>query len=286
MPFDLDRIQESTRKVEKFLRKNPRQPSSEVIHDLRTSTRTLETAFETLGLDHKKSVRRLIGDLNEVRKRAGKVRDMDVLTEDALTVRQKGEQACHVKLVEHLGVKRDKFARKLRREIQAGNSSLRSNLKRSEKRLEKLLRQSDKNPDSNVGSAAAARVIQLSTELQRPTRLTRNNLHPYRLKVKELRNVLQMSETPGDPAFLEKLGEVKDAIGEWHDWEELILIATDLLSHGGSCKLLQHFKSTSDSKFEHALSLTKQLRQDYLKAQSKTSVPEPVILATSAIASN
>ena len=252
MPFDLDRIQKSTRNVRKFLRKNPRRPSSEDIHDLRTSTRTLETAFETLGLDQKRSVRRLIQEMNNLRKRAGKVRDMDVLTEDALTVKQDGEQACHVKLVEHLGSKRIKYAKKLRRDIRAESDNLGSDLKRSGARLEKLLRKAEKNADSSLGPAAMARVIQLSLELQKPTRLTRNNLHPYRLKVKELRNVLQMSEKPGDPGFLQKLGEVKDAIGEWHDWEELILIATDLLAHGGSCKLLQQFKSTSDSRFEQA----------------------------------
>jgi CHAD domain-containing protein len=286
MPFDLDRIQKSTRKVRKFLKKNPKGPGAEDIHALRTNSRTLETAFETLGLDQKRAVRHLVSDLSDVRKRAGKVRDMDVFTEHALTVKQNGERACHVKLVEHLATQRQKYAKKLRRDIEKRSSHLRSDIKRNAKRLEKVLRDAAKNPDSNPGASAMARTIQLSVELQKPVRLTKANLHPYRLKVKELRDVLQMSDKAGDPAFLKKLGEVKDAIGEWHDWEELILIATDLLDHGGSCKLLQQFKSTSDSKFEQALFLTKQLRHDYLKSQSETPVPETVILATSAIAEN
>ena len=60
--------------------------------------------------------------------------------------------------------------------------------------------------------------------LKRPVRLNRNNLHPYRLKVKELRNVLQLSNRADDIEFVEKLGQVKDAIGDWHDWEELVRI--------------------------------------------------------------
>jgi len=59
-----------------------------------------------------------------------------------------------------------------------------------------------------------------------------------------LRDVLQLSDRPGDREFLEKLGEVKDAIGEWHDWEELIAMATQLLDHGTSCKLIKHLKDT------------------------------------------
>jgi len=84
MSLDIDRIHRSARTVEKFLRSNPRKPSSDAIHDLRTSMRSLETAFTTLGLDRKSSIKRMLRNLGSVRKRAGKIRDMDVLTEDAL----------------------------------------------------------------------------------------------------------------------------------------------------------------------------------------------------------
>src|SRR5438874_2703059 len=82
------------------------------------------------------------------------------------------------------------------------------------------------------------RTIQLSLELKSPTRLNRSNLHPYRLKVKELRNLLQLSDQAGDPKFLEKLGEVKD---------------------------------TSGSMYQRALSLTNHLRRLSLFIQEKKS---------------
>src|SRR5437879_4240766 len=110
MSFDLERINKSARKITKFLRKNPKRPSSESIHKLRTNKRRLETTFTTLGLNSKKKVKQLLGDLAAVRKRAGKVRDMDVLTADALTVEHDGEQDCLVQLLEHLGAARSKGA--------------------------------------------------------------------------------------------------------------------------------------------------------------------------------
>jgi CHAD domain-containing protein len=293
MSFDIERIQKSTRRVRRFLRKNSKRPSSNAIHNLRTSTRSLETTFNTLGLNSKKTVKRLLRGLANVRKRAGKVRDMDVLTADALTLNQAGEQDCLVQLLEYLGAKRNKYTKKLRQVTATDSPQVRRNLKRNSKGVEKLLKQAEDNPaDSAAMPAIMAKAMTLSSELKSPARLNRRNLHPYRLKVKELRNVLQLSDRPADQEFLEKLGEVKDAIGEWHDWEELIAIATRLLDHGASCKLIKHLKDTSNSKYERALALTSDLRSNYLTSrtpkqgtpQTTMTLPDPVLTASSAIA--
>ena len=265
MSFDISRIQKSARKVSQFLQKNAKSPSANAVHDLRTSSRSLESTFTTLGLDSKKDVRRLLRDLGKIRKRAGKVRDMDVLTEDVLTLKPGGEKDCFVRLLEHLGARRNKYAKKLRREIELESRQLRRSLERNSKRLEKVLKEATENPrDSSAAITTKATILKLSSQLKSPARLTRTNLHPYRLKVKELRNVLQWAEQPADTQFLEKLGEVKDAIGEWHDWEELVSIASELLDHGAECRLIRKLKSTSDSKYEHALTLTVDLRKHHL----------------------
>jgi CHAD domain-containing protein len=280
MSFDIEKIQKSTRKVRKFLRKNSKRPSSNGVHNLRTSARSLETTFTTLGLNSKKTVKRLLRGLADVRKRAGKVRDMDVLTAHALTVNQGGEQDCLVQLLEHLGAKRNKYTKKLRRVVATDTPQLQRKLKRNSKRVEKLLKQAQTNPaDSDAMPAIIAKAKTLSSELSSPARLNRRNLHAYRLKVKELRDVLQLSDRPGDREFLEKLGEVKDAIGEWHDWEELIAMATQLLDHGTSCKLIKHLKDTSNSKYEGALSLTTDLRSNYLASRTPKHRTPPTTLA-------
>jgi CHAD domain-containing protein len=236
----------------------------------------------------------LLRDLRSVRKNAGKVRDMDVLTADALTVKPDGELDCLVQLLEHLGAKRKKCARKLRRVVAAKGTRHTRRLKRNAKHVEKLLTQAESRPaDSDAMSVTMARTLQLSAELQSPAQLTRKNLHEYRLKVKELRNVLQLSQQESDGEFLTMLGEVKDAIGDWHDWEELIEISGQVLDHGESCKLIKHLKAVSDSRYERALALTKDLRRKYLQGanhKQKSQHPRlrllspPVIAATAAIA--
>src|SRR5262245_52226608 len=292
MSFDIKRIHKSARRVATFLRRNPKRPTSDAIHDLRTSSRSLETTFTTLGLDSKTKVKRLLRDLRHVRKGAGKVRDMDVLTANALTIKQGGEQDCLVQLLEHLGAERNKHARKLKRVIETNTPQLRRNLKRNSKRVEKILEQAVNNPeDSDATPATMAKAIRMASELNSPARLRRDNLHPYRLKVKELRNVLQLSDRAGGEEFIKTLGEVKDAIGDWHDWEELIAVASQVLDHGASCKLIMRLKAISNARYENALSLTSRLRSHYLMARPKngnharrTLLSNPVLRATSAIA--
>src|SRR5262245_42591362 len=142
MAFDIERFHKATRRVRKFLKKNPKRPTSNAIHDLRTSIRSLETTFNTLQLRSRKKTRELLRDMRDIRKRAGKVRDMDVLTADALTVRPEGEQDCLVQLLEYLGAQRNKSAKRLRRFIRLTGGQHGEGLKRNSKRVEKVLKRS------------------------------------------------------------------------------------------------------------------------------------------------
>jgi hypothetical protein len=213
---------------------------------------------------------------------------MDVLTAGALTIRQMGEQDCLVQLIEYLGYQRNERARKLRRLIEGSRKELQQDLKRNSRRLEKILKRAEEKPeDSDAMPMTMARSLQLSLELGSPRRLNRKNLHAYRLKVKELRDVLQLSERADDTEFLGKLSEVKDAIGEWHDWEKLVSVGAKLLEHRG-CKLKAKLKATANMKYERALYLAHQLRDHYLKAKSspyttETVLSTPVLKATSVL---
>jgi CHAD domain-containing protein len=294
MAFDIERIDKAVRRVRKFMRKNSKRPSSDAIHDLRTSIRSLETTFATVEPDLKRNVKRLLRDLKAVRQRAGRVRDMDVLTADALTVKEDGEQDCLVQLIEHLGAARNKSSQKLRRLVKATAPNATRDLKRSSKRLEKFLQRAGAKPtNSDAVSATMSKSLLLSSGLDQPARLTRKNLHAYRLKVKKLRDVLQLSEH-ADGEFIDRLGRVKDAIGDWHDWEELIAVAKRVLDHGKSCKFLRRLREISDSKYEQALPLALDLRT-YLHTDSKRThqhrkrnsnelpLSTPVLAATAAV---
>ena len=72
----------------------PKRPGIEQIHDLRTSSRRFETEVDAFGLSSKPNERRLLPDLRRIRKRAGKIRDLDVLTGHLLGLVVNREQDC------------------------------------------------------------------------------------------------------------------------------------------------------------------------------------------------
>jgi CHAD domain-containing protein len=116
----------------------------------------IEATLLTLPFASKRKRRRLVSELSEIRKHAGRVRDMDLMTADALTANPPGEEDCLIRLMEYLGAERDREAKQLRRTVKH-LPTLRRHLKQNSKRLEKLLKQVEGNPaDSDVMSATIA----------------------------------------------------------------------------------------------------------------------------------
>ena len=289
MALDLARIRKSTRRIGKFVKRNSKRPGSDAVHKLRTSVRHLESALTALEPE-KPRVKSLLRDLKKVRRLAGRVRDMDVLTASALSVDVRGEQDCMVRLLEHLGAERDRRARELRRALAKRRHRITRALDRAIDRIERVAEKARASEDSTAVRGAVARAIQYSSKLSQPGRLTTKNLHEYRLQVKELRDILRLSGRAADSTVVRKLEDVKAAIGEWHDWLELADIANDVLDHGTSCALSKRLRDTRDEKFRHASSLARALiaylRPKTRKSKSRTApIAKPVLDAAAAIAS-
>jgi len=259
-------------KFRKLLKKTPKLQDAKYVHDLRTRSRKFESMLTALEPTITRRLRRLLRDVKRVRSRAGKVRDMDVLTGNVAGIQQTAgkenhDRDCLIQLLEHLGGQRKRQAKKLRRVLATHRSDIRRGLKRNEKKLRKKIAKHGARARA-AAAEAAARVLQLSSGLHRPPRLNRSNLHKYRLKLKQLRYILRLGENAGHTPFANKLSEVNDAIGEWHDWEELVAIAERIQSHDGACGLVLKLKESSQRKFEGALLSATQLRKQFLPGSS------------------
>lgn len=269
MALDSDRIQNNVQKLRKIF-KNPaelRMPKR--VHDLRTRTRRIEALLPAAQFHIGRNGRRLLRTLRPIRKRAGKVRDMDVLTSLLLELDldRDSERDCKVQLLEHLGNERYRHGRKLEREVRKNRTNVRARLKRLSIDIQS---ETEPNHDNNGDNARGPRVnlaaaaLELANKLSGPKALSRANLHPYRLKVRELRYILKSAEQNADKEFVDALSACKNAIGEWHDWEELLAIASEVLDHGRGCKLIAQLNSISREKFEKALKTTNEMRSKFV----------------------
>ncbi|HZC44375.1 MAG TPA: CHAD domain-containing protein [Acidobacteriaceae bacterium] len=253
MAFDLNRVHKDIRKLKGFLKSWPKHAMPEDVHSLRTTTRRFEAAMQALSLDSKGNEKRLLRRMSKLRRRAGKVRDLDVLTGYVADLDVSGEDECMVQLLEYLGAEHADRSQRLYSYAVKHSGSLRRRLDRTASDLKAFSK--DIVLASTASGNAMLSELRIQRELTAPDRFTKANLHPYRLQVKELRYMLQMEEDPADQQLVGTLGQVKDAIGEWHDWQELVAIARENLPHGKRCKLIPLLQKTTQKKLHKAISV-------------------------------
>lgn len=256
MKFQADYADKPVRKLLKQLKTFPSNPKPEAVHTLRTHTRRLEATVAALALDRKKESRELVKLIKPVRKAAGKVRDMDVLIGDVLTICGEPADESAVRLVEHLAKMRVKNARKLGVVVRRQRRETLQRLKESLKIVRRTLK------DGGAGTDAEAGPQIVITELSHWPDLNEDNLHLFRIRIKELRYMLQLSET-SDEKLLDALGEVKDTVGQWHDWVELLKIATKALDPQADSAILKRIQHTAHEKLVTGLAAANKARARY-----------------------
>jgi CHAD domain-containing protein len=270
MAIDTSRIRDNIRKLRKALKTTRKSCTPDQVHKLRTRAKTFEASTEAFPFTSKRRLRRIQQALKRIRRKAGDVRDMDVLTSHLSTVPTKDEQDCVVQLFEHLGAERYKQASRLRSLARKFGPDLRKQLKIVAKSVEQLNGKLSSTKRKRVSTEAAGFALRLCDDLQQPATLNRSNLHEYRLKIKELGSVLKMADNDAQKNFVDALNECKDAIGEWHDWEELIAITDNVLYPGHTCTLKRQLMEISASKLHQALSITNKMRGTYVDGAGRT----------------
>jgi CHAD domain-containing protein len=287
MAIAFDRVQKPLRQLRKLLKNLHADPPAEEVHKLRTRSRQIEAIAAALSPAEEKLTRRLLKSIKPLRKTAGSVRDMDVLSAKARALPQEPGQNSHrealTRLVEHLELSRKKYAAGLVTALVRQRKTARQNLKLYAKQLEcgKDSGSLAREREQQVQAAAA----QLAAELGRWPALSARNLHSFRLNVKELRSVLQLLSNC-DRAFVEALGTVKEQIGDWHDWQQLAMAATEVLHAQQDRALLSAIEELVRQKLREALTAANALRESRLQpAAKKPPASERRLPAQSATAS-
>jgi CHAD domain-containing protein len=265
MAMKIGKVQNPVRKLRKSLKVLPKDPPAAEVHNLRTRSRRLEAIVAALKVGDKKPARRLLKTIKPVRKAAGEVRDMDVLVENALALSKNGRDDSLVRLLEHLGGLRVESARELIDTVARKRKDARRGLKQFSKQIGKKLNGKDSGAtielagNSPTGNAAQ----RLIADLKRVPRLSAKNLHLFRIKVKRLRYLLQLSED-ADPKFVSALVDVKDEIGDWHDWQQLAKIAQKVLDPQADGAALKKIEGIGKKKFDQALAAAQTMKTRYL----------------------
>jgi CHAD domain-containing protein len=259
MPFDEKRIVKPARNMRKALKKWPKNPTPAPVHHLRTQIRRFEAVLQTLNLNETKLGRRLLHAVAPIRKAAGQVRDMDVLIDLAAKISTSdSNRERRIELLEELAAERLRCAKKMRNAVTLDRKQTMHRLRQMSKRLRASIRGSSAAGQTDK-TGAAATAMSIAGSMAAWPRLNRNNLHAYRLKVKELRYALELALDP-DKKLQKALGEAKNLIGAWHDWCELESFARKQF---GNDDLVKQIHGAADQQFRQALKAATNLQKQY-----------------------
>ncbi|MGB8029272.1 MAG: CHAD domain-containing protein [Terracidiphilus sp.] len=265
---ELERARKAVRELSRTLKSLPKDPPPAEVHKLRTATRRVEAIVSVLAQVEGKESRRLLKSIEPIRKAAGGVREMDVMIGNARKLARHGPGDSLTRLVEQLHIARQQNAVELRHVLSRRRTAARENLKKYSSLIRTAAAHAGRTASANGLPAhshggihsAAGNIVR---ELGEWPPLNAENIHAFRLKVKELRYILQLS-ADANSGLEEALGNVQRRVGDWHDWHQLHEIASEILTSGRDLALLERIGESSSRKFRQALSAANRLRGKYL----------------------
>ncbi len=246
MSIDLKRSRAIFQKLERDLIKLSSKPRAESVHHFRTGTRRLQILLAELSPKLDRNEKKLLKLLGHVRKRAGKVRDLDVQSAALRSLRIPREPRRKTQLVHHLIELRSQQEKKLHKEVdEATVREIRRRLKRAAKRF---------NPKASRDPLAVAKAM--LTRLDRAPELTEAVLHQYRILGKRARYAAEFASPSKETAqFIAEIKRIQDALGDWHDWLTLTQTAVEHLGDLRESPLVAELHNVTGAKFRHAVAL-------------------------------
>jgi len=252
MSIDPKRMRAVFQKLEGDLIKLSSKPQPDSVHRFRTGTRRLQILLGELSPKLDRNQKKLLKLLGRIRKRAGKVRDLDVQSAALRSLKVPREPRRKTQLVNQLIELRAQQEKKLRKAVdKASVREIRKRLKRAAGRFD---------PKTSPDPLAVAKAM-LETVDRAGAPLTETVLHQYRILSKRARYAAEFANpSPQADQFIAQLKRIQDASGDWHDWLTLTQTANQHLGDLRESPLVAELHNVTGAKFRRAVAVLSQMR--------------------------
>ncbi len=266
------RIENLSRGLSLSLTKLAKDVGPRYVHLLRTTVRRIETLVASVPLDLNKKQKASLEKLAALRKRAGKVRDFDVQLELLGAIANGSTATDKSMLAELLQSKREKQAERLHSAVEKAKASkFRSHLKSVFQRAAEV---SPTQASNEALQRAKEQIASLGAEFSDQQSLRPSLLHEVRIKLKMIRYLAELGEESEErQRFLHEMKNVQDALGTWHDWEELVKTAEKQFGDRANCPLLLEIRALFAAKESAAKTAVMQLFARNVRKQPRTASP-------------
>jgi CHAD domain-containing protein len=245
MPVDQECSHLVFEKLNRQLSKLATKPAPKSVHKFRTTGRRAEALLGELVLHPSRNSKKLLKLLARLRKKAGRVRDLDV--QIALLRGLKiPEGARHkAQLLQTLAEER------AQKEKKVGTAFDKETVRELRKRLKRASREIE--VDEGEPLAQATRLLAKLGRDSGP--MTEKVLHQYRIMGKRARYLAELAGEDHSQAaqMVEQLKRMQDVIGDWHDWLKLSERAEALFGGVHGSPLVAALRNVTRAKFRQAV---------------------------------
>ncbi len=247
-------------KLERDLLKLGSKPRAENVHGFRTGTRRIQILLGELSPKLGRNDKKLLKLLERIRKRAGKVRDLDVQLGALRELKAPREPRRKTELANRLIGRRGDQEKKLRHDVDDHTvREIRKRLKRASK---------------SFRSQASRDPLEVAREMLKPMdtheEMSEAMLHRYRILTKRARYAAEFAGRSAEATkFISGLKRIQDALGDWHDWLTLRQSAVAVVGEVQQSPLLTELQNVTGAKFRHAVAVLAQVRGTQMAAKPR-----------------
>jgi len=252
MPIDKKLSRLILEKLDRELGKLGRKPAPERVHKFRTNSRRVEALLSEVALSHQGNDAKLLKRLARLRKKAGRLRDLDVEIAALRALRFPQANGHKSQVMGALVKERAKREKKL------AKASDRATIDQIRKRL----RRSAKALALPANREPLALTLRKLRELSRDgAPLTEKVLHQYRIIGKRARYIAELaSDDPSAKRVVDQLKHMQDVIGDWHDWLKLSQKAEKILGGVRDSPLVAMLRNVTQAKFRQSVEAVGEIR--------------------------
>ncbi len=252
MPLRPENTRATFRKLSRQLSKLAGKLSPENVHRFRTSSRRVEVLVSDLGERRSGNDKKLLKLLAQLRKKAGRVRDLDVQSAALRSLKIPEQPVRKARLMRTLAEERSQREKRLIKSLDKKTvAEVHKRLKRAAASLEIA-----KNADPLTLARRRLNALEVDQGV-----ITEETLHQFRIAGKRARYIAELAGKDAEASHLiGLLNHMQDVIGDWHDWVQLAERAEKLFGSVQESALVAVLRNVTRAKFRQAVNTLTETR--------------------------
>lgn len=227
-------------RMSRYLGRISKKADIHSVHRFRTHSRRVEALVEEF-VPESGNKSKLLKQLSKLRKKAGKLRDLDVQLAFLDELKMPDRQNHRAELMHQLREEKARRAKKLAKSFASDR------VRKVRKRLGRAKK------DMRFDGADALQLAFKRLPKPQASAMNEQSLHACRIAAKRARYLAELAgDTPGAAAFIDELKRAQDEIGQWHDVLKLEARAKKLFGGVRDSALVSALQNISRARFRRA----------------------------------